>query len=86
MDVMSAPAATRSARRGLLVAGISGLAASAIGIVCCATPALVVVLGAVGLGAATTTIGTAIDVIALPLAFISIALIAIGIYRRTRRG
>ncbi len=83
---MSAPKATWGSRSGLLAAGISGLAASVIGIVGCATPAVVMILGAIGLGVATTTIGTAIDSIALPLALISIAFIAAGIYRRTGRG
>jgi hypothetical protein len=81
VDVVSAPAAVRRARGSLVVVGLTGLAAAAVGVVCCATPALVVMLGAVGLGATAHAAGTAIDVVAVPLGLISIALIAVGISR-----
>ena len=71
--------------RVLLAGGVSGLAAAAIGLVCCATPALAMILGALGLGAATGTAGTTIDVVAMPLAIVSLCLIGGGIYLRRRR-
>jgi len=81
--VMPAESASQGGpHRALLAGGFSGLAAAAFGLICCATPALAIFLGALGLGAATGTIGTTIDFIAVPLAIASLIAIGIGIYMR----
>ena len=70
--------------RVLLAGGLSGLAAAAFGLICCATPTLAIILGALGLGAATGTVGTTIDAIAVPLAIASLVAIFVGLYVRRR--
>lgn len=74
---MSAPGSTR-----LLIAGTSGLLASFVAFLCCVLPLGSIALGAVGLGAAAHVVGTSLDLAALPLAIVSVALIVAGLRRR----
>lgn len=62
----------------ILKTGFGGLVASA---VCCFTPLLVVVLGAVGLSAWVLWL----DYIVFPVMALSMGLIAYGLYSRRRR-
>lgn len=75
---------SRKPHRALVAGGLSGLAAAVVGLICCATPVLALLLGSLGLGAATGAVGTTIDVVAVPLAIVSLALIGGALYFRQR--
>jgi mercuric ion transport protein len=59
----------------LIKAGIVGAVIAAI---CCATPVLVIALGAVGLSALTGYL----DIVLLPVLALSVGMIAFGVYKR----
>jgi mercuric ion transport protein len=59
----------------LIKAGIVGAVIAAI---CCATPVLVIALGALGLSALTGYL----DIVLLPVLALSIGMIAFGVYKR----
>lgn len=65
--------------RALITTGIVGAVIAA---VCCATPLLAVVLGAVGL---TAWLANA-DYVVLPVLILCVSLIAFGVYRRRLGG
>lgn len=56
----------------------TGLISGAVAAICCATPILVIALGALGLSAWAA----GADYVLIPILFISVALVGIGIYRR----
>lgn len=64
--------------RALITTGAIGTVVAAI---CCATPILAVLLGAVGLAAWAAKA----DYIAFPVLLISLGLLGLGLYRRRRR-
>jgi mercuric ion transport protein len=64
--------------RGLIATGVIGAAVAA---VCCATPLLAVLFGAVGL---TAWLAKA-DYVVIPALVLCLALIAFGLYRRRMR-
>lgn len=64
--------------RTLIQAGTIGAIVAAI---CCATPVLVILLPLIGLGAWLATA----DVILIPLLFVFLGIVALGLYRRRAR-
>ncbi|MEQ1613002.1 MAG: mercury resistance system transport protein MerF [Hyphomicrobiaceae bacterium] len=56
----------------------TGIVGAVIAAICCATPILVIALGAVGLSAVTGYL----DYVLLPALALSIGLIAFGVYKR----
>jgi mercuric ion transport protein len=60
----------------------TGIVGAVIAAVCCATPVLVIALGAVGLSALTGYL----DYVLLPALALCIGLIGYGLYRRRRTG
>lgn len=61
--------------RSLITTGAIG---AAVGAICCATPLLAVVLGGIGLSAWLAKA----DYIVMPVLFLGIALVGLGLYRR----
>ena len=61
--------------RALIITGAIG---AALGAICCATPLLAVVLGGVGL---TAWLAHA-DYVVMPVLFLGVALVGLGLYRR----
>jgi mercuric ion transport protein len=70
----SKDAASARANRALLTAGVIGTGTA---VACCATPILAIFLGALGLGAWLSKA----DYVLIPLAAVSLGLIALGLYR-----
>ncbi len=68
--------------RNLLRVGIAGTAAAVIGIVCCATPMLAIVLGVIGLSAAVASASVWLDAVAVPLLLVSLFAIGVASWRR----
>lgn len=73
-----------SARSAPLKLGASGAIASAAALLLCATPALPLVLGAVGLGHVLGKVGWWVDAIAVPAFLACGGLVAWGFHRRRR--
>ena len=65
--------------RSLITTGAIGAVIAAI---CCATPLLAVVLGGIGL---TAWLANA-DYIVMPVLILGLALVGLGLYRRSREG
>ena len=57
----------------------TGIVGAVIAAICCATPILVIALGAVGLSAVT---GGYLDYVSLPLLALSIGLVGYGFYKK----
>jgi len=79
MGLPGVPELTPMNDRALIRTGALGAALAAI---CCTTPLLAVVLGAVGLAAWTTNE----DDTLIPILLLSLGLLGLGLYRRRRRG
>jgi hypothetical protein len=68
----------------LLRSGLVSVAGAAGALLLCATPALALLLGAVGLGGTAATIGRAADVVAIPLLLAALAVVGFALLRQRR--
>lgn len=76
------PAGDPARDKSLLRAGIAGLGATLVAIVCCATPILAIALGTLGLGTAVAAASLWLDILVAPLLVASLLAIGVAIWRR----